>query len=55
MGFHLVSMLQQQLQELEQLANGANVYHDDSAATKAAKKDLADKKAEGSFYHSDRT
>ena len=34
---------------------GANVYHDDSAATKAAKKDLADKKAEGSFYHSDRT
>ena len=31
------------------------VYHDDSAATKAAKKDLADKKAEGSFYHSDRT
>ena len=34
---------------------GANVYHDDSAATKAAKKDLADKKAKGSFYHSDRT
>ena len=34
---------------------GAHVYHDDSAATKAAKKDLADKKAEGSFYHSDRT
>ena len=26
-----------------------------SGATKAAKKDLADKKAEGSFYHSDRT
>ena len=26
-----------------------------SAATKAAKKDLADKKAKGSFYHSDRT
>ena len=34
---------------------GAHVYHDDSAATKAAKKDLADKKAKGSFYHSDRT
>ena len=28
---------------------GAHVYHDDSAATKAAKK------AKGSFYHSDRT
>ena len=30
-------------------------YCRESAATKAAKKDLADKKAEGSFYHSDRT
>ncbi len=33
---------------------GANVYPADSAAEKAAKKQLADKKAEGAFYRSER-
>lgn len=34
---------------------GMNVFDNDSAATKASKQQWADKKAEGSFYHSDRT
>ena len=33
---------------------GANVFPTDSAATRASKKALADKKAEGAFYRSDR-
>ena len=33
---------------------GAHVYNDDSAATRASKKALADKKGEGAFYRSDR-
>ncbi|WP_061215182.1 hypothetical protein [Syntrophomonas wolfei] len=33
---------------------GANVYHDDNVMTKSSKKQLADKKAEGAFYRSER-
>ena len=34
---------------------GANVYYDDSPIIKVSKKQIADKKAEGAFYYSDRT
>lgn len=36
------------------VSSDINVFHDDSIATKASKKALADKKGEGAFYRSDR-